>query len=170
MSDGDFEHGGRHLRHLDDIAQLRLVDRQVTTTGAILATYVLGESGAMTGRTPVAEQPLVPGDTTPWATASARLETPEKDRTHWLATVRPDGRLHVRPILGLWLDDAFYFITGETTRKAKNLHANPQCVLTASSLALPALDVIIEGKASKVTDHTKVQQWSTPTPPGCTGR
>ena len=31
-------------------------------------------------------------------------------------------------------------------------------MLTASSLALPALDVIIEGKASKVTDHTKVQQ------------
>ena len=112
----------------------------------------------MTGRTPVAEQPLVPGDTTPWATASARLETPEKDRTYWLATVRPDGRPHVRPILGLWLDDAFYFITGETTRKAKNLHANPQCVLTASSLALPALDVIIEGDAVKVTDHHKVQQ------------
>jgi nitroimidazol reductase NimA-like FMN-containing flavoprotein (pyridoxamine 5'-phosphate oxidase superfamily) len=75
-----------------------------------------------------------------------------------LATVRPDGRPHVRPILGLWLDDAFYFVTGETTPKAKNLQANPQCVLTASSLALPALDVIIEGKASKVTDHTKVQQ------------
>jgi Pyridoxamine 5'-phosphate oxidase len=112
----------------------------------------------MTGRTPVAEQPLVPGDMTPWATASARLETPEKDRTYWLATVRPDGRPHVRPILGLWLDDAFYFITGETTRKAKNLHANPQCVLTATSLALPALDVIIEGDAVKVTDHHKVQQ------------
>lgn len=112
----------------------------------------------MTGRTPVAEQPLVPGDTTPWATASARLETPEKDRTYWLATVRPDGRPHIRPILGLWLDDAFYFITGETTRKAKNLQANPQCVLTASSLALPALDVIIKGDAVKVTDHHKVQQ------------
>ena len=112
----------------------------------------------MTGRTPVAEQPLIPGDTTPWATASARLETPEKDRTYWLATVRPDGRPHVRPILGLWLDDAFYFITGETTGKAKNLHANPKCVLPASSLALPALDVIIEGDAVKVTDHHKVQQ------------
>jgi hypothetical protein len=31
-------------------------------------------------------------------------------------------------------------------------------VLTASSLALPALDVIIEGEAVKVTEHTKVQQ------------
>jgi hypothetical protein len=25
-----------------------------------------------------------------------------------LAAVRPDGRPDVRPILGLWLDDAFY--------------------------------------------------------------
>jgi len=112
----------------------------------------------MAERTLVAEQPLVPGDTTPWAKARARLETPEKDRTYWLATVRPDGRPHVRPILGLWLDDAFYFVTGETSRKARNLHVNPRCVLTASSLALPALDVIIEGDASKVADHDKVQQ------------
>ena len=111
----------------------------------------------MTGRTLVAEQPLVPGDTTPCSKASARLETPERDRTYWLATVRPDGRPHVRPILGLWLEDVF-LVTGETTCKAKNLHANPQCVLTASSLALPALDVIIEGQAVKVTDHNKVQQ------------
>jgi nitroimidazol reductase NimA-like FMN-containing flavoprotein (pyridoxamine 5'-phosphate oxidase superfamily) len=111
----------------------------------------------MAERTPVAEQPLVPGDTTPWAKARARLETPERDRTYWLATVGPDGRPHVRPILGLWLDDAFYFVAGETTRKVKNLHANPRCVLTASSLALPALDVIVEGDASKVTDHNKIQ-------------
>jgi hypothetical protein len=43
----------------------------------------------MAERTPVAEQPLVPGDTTPWAKARARPETPEKDRNYWLATVRP---------------------------------------------------------------------------------
>jgi nitroimidazol reductase NimA-like FMN-containing flavoprotein (pyridoxamine 5'-phosphate oxidase superfamily) len=114
----------------------------------------------MAERTPVAEQPLVDGDatTTPWAEARERLETPERDRTYWLATVRPDGRPHVVPILGLWQHGAFYFITGETTRKGKNLAGNPRCVIAASSTALPALDVIVEGDAQKVTDAAKLQQ------------
>jgi hypothetical protein len=89
---------------------------------------------------------------TPWEAASERLENPERDRTYWLATVRPDGRPHAMPVLGLWLDDDFYFVTGETTRKGQNLGANPRCVLTASSTALPALDLILEGHARQVTD------------------
>jgi hypothetical protein len=36
--------------------------------------------------------------------------------THWLATVRPDGRPHVMPVWAIWVDDAFYFVTGTTTR------------------------------------------------------
>jgi uncharacterized pyridoxamine 5'-phosphate oxidase family protein len=36
-----------------------------------------------------------------------------------LATVSPDGRPQVRPILGLWLDGGCYFITAETTQKGK---------------------------------------------------
>ncbi len=111
-------------------------------------------------RTPLAEQPLVAdgGAATPWPEARERIETPERDRTYWLATVRPDGRPHVRPILGLWLDGAFYFITAETSRKGKNLAADPRSVLTASSRALPALDVIAEGDARKVTDEARVQR------------
>ncbi|MBA2278629.1 MAG: pyridoxamine 5'-phosphate oxidase family protein [Chloroflexia bacterium] len=106
----------------------------------------------MTERTPVAEQPLVLDATaTPWADARGRLENPERDRTYWLATVRPDGRPHLVPILGLWLDGAFYFVAGETTRKGKNLAGDPRCVVAASSTALPALDVILEGDARKVT-------------------
>jgi hypothetical protein len=37
--------------------------------------------------------------------------------TQWLATVRPDGRPHVMPVWAIWVDDAFYFVTGTTTRK-----------------------------------------------------
>jgi nitroimidazol reductase NimA-like FMN-containing flavoprotein (pyridoxamine 5'-phosphate oxidase superfamily) len=44
---------------------------------------------------------------------------------YWLATVRPDGRPHVMPLLRLSLDGAFYFITGESTRKGKNLAGDP---------------------------------------------
>jgi nitroimidazol reductase NimA-like FMN-containing flavoprotein (pyridoxamine 5'-phosphate oxidase superfamily) len=113
----------------------------------------------MTDRTPVTAQPLVDDATaTPWAAARERLENPEQGRTYWLATVRPDGRPHVMPILGLWLDDAFYFITGETTRKGKNLSRDPRCVLTASSTTLPALDVILEGDARQVADEVMLQR------------
>jgi hypothetical protein len=109
-------------------------------------------------RTPVAEEVLVAAGAgaTPWAQANARLRTPERDRTYWLATVRPDGRPHVMPILGLWLDGAFNFVTGERTRKGRNLAGNPTCVVTASSHALPALDIVIEGQATRVTDEAKL--------------
>jgi hypothetical protein len=114
----------------------------------------------MTERAPAAEQPLVgeDGTATPWAAARQRLEHPERGRTYWLATVRPDGRPHVMPLLGLWLDDAFYFVTSETTRKGQNLAHDPRCVITTSSTALPALDLILEGDARKVTDDATLQR------------
>ena len=114
----------------------------------------------MTGRTPVAEQPLVGQDTTAtaWTAARERLENPEKDRTYWLATVGADGRPHVVPLLGLWLDDAFYFLTGETTRRAKNLSHAPRCVMATSSTTLPALDLIVEGNCRKVRDDAMLHR------------
>jgi nitroimidazol reductase NimA-like FMN-containing flavoprotein (pyridoxamine 5'-phosphate oxidase superfamily) len=71
--------------------------------------------------------------------------------------VSPDGRPHVRPILGLWLDGAFYFITAETTRKGRNLAADSRCAIASSSTAPPAVDVIVEGEAVKVTGNAKVR-------------
>jgi hypothetical protein len=113
----------------------------------------------MTDRTPAAEQPLTEDATaTSWAAARERLENPEQGRTYWLATVRPDGRPHVMPILGLWRDGAFYFVTGETTRKGKNLADDPRCVITASSTTLPALDVILQGDARQVTNEAMLQR------------
>lgn len=109
-------------------------------------------------RTPLDEQPLVADAATPWAAARERLEAPERDRIYWLATIGPGGRPHVRPILGLWLDDAFYFITGETTRNGKNLAADPRCVVAASSRVLPALDVVLDGDALRVTDDVKLHR------------
>ena len=113
----------------------------------------------MVEHTPVVEQPLVEGQSaTPWSEGRQRLETPERERIYWLATVSPHGRAHVRPILGLWVDGAFYFITAETTRKARNLAADPRCTIASSSTAPPAVDVIVEGEAVKVTDHAKVRR------------
>jgi nitroimidazol reductase NimA-like FMN-containing flavoprotein (pyridoxamine 5'-phosphate oxidase superfamily) len=113
----------------------------------------------MTERAPTAEQPLVEeAVATPWAQARDRLANPERARTYWLATVRPDGRPHVMPIIGIWLDDAFYFITGEATRKGKNLASDPHCVIATSNTAVPSLDVILEGEARRVDDESKLRR------------
>jgi hypothetical protein len=114
----------------------------------------------MTPDEPASTQPLIADDptVTPWADARERLETPQKYRTYWLATVHPEGRPNVMPVIGLWLDDAFYFISGEATRKGMNLAANPRCVVTLGSPALPSLDLVIEGEAVKVTEAAKLKR------------
>ena len=61
----------------------------------------------------------------PWSWAAERLS---QAHNYFVATARPDGRPHVMPVWGLWLDDAFYFSTGASSRKARNLAANPRCV------------------------------------------
>ena len=75
--------------------------------------------------------------------------------THWLATTRPDGRPHVVPIGAVWHEGHFYFTAGDSTRKAKNLAQNPNCVIT---LAARDLDITVEGKATKVTDDAKLRR------------
>jgi pyridoxine/pyridoxamine 5'-phosphate oxidase len=75
-----------------------------------------------------------------------------------LATVSPDGRPQGRPILGLWLDGGVSFITAETTRKARNLAADPRCAIASSSTAPPAVEVIVEGEAVKATDDAKLRR------------
>ena len=114
----------------------------------------------MANKDPVAE--LEPqfssSDVTPtaWAEARSRLERAE---VYWLSTVRPDGRPHVTPLVAVWLDDALYFCTGESERKAKNLARNAHCVLTTGSNALDeGLDVIVEGDAARVSDEGLLQR------------
>ena len=76
----------------------------------------------------------------------------------WLSTVRPDGRPHVTPLLSVWHDDALYFTTGPTERKAKNLEQNPNCVLTTGRNGLDdGLDLVVEGTAAKVSDEAELR-------------
>ena len=86
---------------------------------------------------------------TSWADARALLE---EAKVYWLTTVRPDGRPHVTSLFAVWLDDAFYFCTGDTERKAKNLARSAHCVVTTGCHVDEGLDVVIEGDAVKVSD------------------
>src|SRR4051812_24993810 len=53
-----------------------------------------------------------------WSTGQRALGAVQ---IYWLATVRPDGRPHLTPLIAVWLDGRLYFSTGDEERKAKNL-------------------------------------------------
>lgn len=85
---------------------------------------------------------------TAWERGLAELRDAE---VYWLSTVRPDGRPHVTPLLGVWLGGALYFCTGAGERKAKNLAHNQHCVLTTGRNTLAdGVDVALEGEATTV--------------------
>jgi general stress protein 26 len=86
---------------------------------------------------------------TGWSQARDELAAAE---VYWLSTVRPDGRPHVTPLLGIWLEAALYFCTGPEERKAKNLSENRHCVLTTGQNTIEGLDLVIEGTAERVSD------------------
>jgi uncharacterized pyridoxamine 5'-phosphate oxidase family protein len=92
---------------------------------------------------------------TPWGEARERLEAAE---VFWLATVRPDGRPHVTPLISIWLEGALYFCTGPSERKNKNLEQNPHCILTTGCNALDeGFDLVVEGDAVRVGDENKLR-------------
>jgi pyridoxine/pyridoxamine 5'-phosphate oxidase len=74
--------------------------------------------------------------------------------TCWLATIDADGSPHVTGVGALWVDGAFWFETGEHTRKGKNLARDPRCTL---SVAARDFDLVVEGEASKVIDKAVVE-------------
>jgi nitroimidazol reductase NimA-like FMN-containing flavoprotein (pyridoxamine 5'-phosphate oxidase superfamily) len=100
---------------------------------------------------------------TAWESARDRVAEAE---VSWLATVRPDGRPHVTPLLTVWFDGALHFCTGSEERKARNLADDARCVITTGSSALgQGLDVVVEGEARLVTDtarlHALADAWVT---------
>ena len=70
-------------------------------------------------------------------------------RNYWIGSTRPDGRPHAMPVWGIWLEERFYFGTGDTSVKARNLAANPQVVVHLES---GDETVIMEGTAEPVRD------------------
>jgi len=85
---------------------------------------------------------------------------PER-HTCWLATINQDASPHVTGVGALWVDDAFWFETGEHTRKGRNLARDPRCSL---SLTTHGFDLVVEGIAEQIKDTTTVasmaERWS----------
>jgi nitroimidazol reductase NimA-like FMN-containing flavoprotein (pyridoxamine 5'-phosphate oxidase superfamily) len=73
--------------------------------------------------------------------------------TCWLATIDADGSPHVTGIGAIYVDGAFWFETGERSRKGVNLARDPRCTL---SVATHAFDLVVEGEAQRVTDPATV--------------
>jgi len=111
-------------------------------------------------KAPKATRPNIPGygvpkskkGLLPWKWAEARLK---KSRQFWIATTRPDRRPHVMVIWALWLDGKLYFSTGKTSRKARNLAANPNCIMCTEDSAEA---VILEGTVEAEQDVTKIRE------------
>ena len=82
----------------------------------------------------------------PWSWATDRL-TAAHD--YWVSTVRPDGAPHAMAVWAIWDGDGLVFSTGGRSRKARNLAADPRCVVTTADATEP---VIVQGSAERVTD------------------
>jgi nitroimidazol reductase NimA-like FMN-containing flavoprotein (pyridoxamine 5'-phosphate oxidase superfamily) len=93
---------------------------------------------------------------TPWSEAESRLAAAE---LFWISTVRPDGRPHVTPLPAVWSAGALHFCTGPDERKARNLAANPQVVLTTgTSTWNRGYDLVVEGEAVRVSDDGRLRE------------
>ena len=105
---------------------------------------------------PLASRPSMPGygilpeeaggGLLPWTWAVERLEG---SHNYWVATRRPDGAPHLAAVWGIWLDGAFWFSTGGRSRKARNLAADPRCVVAPEEAGE---SVVLEGTAERVGD------------------
>jgi nitroimidazol reductase NimA-like FMN-containing flavoprotein (pyridoxamine 5'-phosphate oxidase superfamily) len=105
-------------------------------------------SGQLDARFSQATEPLT------WETVDAALRSAE---LYWLTTVRKNGRPHVTPLVGVWIDDSFVFCTGPTEQKARNLeHSVDVVVTTGVNTWQDGLDVVVEGNAERVTGKARL--------------
>ena len=66
-------------------------------------------------------------------------------------------RPHVTPLIGLFIDDTFYFCTGPGEQKAKNIVDNSNCaVVTGSNTYGEGLDIVVEGNAERVVEQVRL--------------
>lgn len=65
---------------------------------------------------------------------------------YWMATTRPNGKPHVVPRWGVWLDGRFWYDGSPETVHVRNLNIDPTCVL---HLEDGRKAVIVEGRSDQ---------------------
>jgi PPOX class probable F420-dependent enzyme len=108
---------------------------------------------------PTADRPHLPGygvtpasaGLLPWSWAEERLAAATR---YWVVTVSPGGAPHAMPVWAVWLEQAIWFSTGGRSRKARNLRAEPRCVVH------PDGDdpVVVNGTAELVAEPAALQR------------
>jgi PPOX class probable F420-dependent enzyme len=113
--------------------------------------------------TPRASRPYMPGygvqgpdegsGLLPWAWAEQRLAA---SRNYWVTTLWPDGRPHSMPVWGVWDGEAVWFSSSLRSRKARNVAADPRCVVTTEDANEP---VVLEGEAAIVRETGEIEHF-----------
>ena len=104
---------------------------------------------------PIADRPRMYGGhlepaRLPWKWAVARLT---EARNYWIATTRPNGQPHCRPVWGVWLENVLYFSTGSLA--VQNLTTNPAITIHLES---GNEVVILEGLADLPRERLLLEQ------------
>lgn len=108
----------------------------------------------MTDKTPRRSRPHMPayGINTgadgmlDWTWADEQLN---QARNYWICTSGADGLPHAAPVWGVWLEGTLYFGCARSSRKARNIQAQPEIVAHLES----GDDVVIlEGRAAVCAD------------------
>jgi len=91
-------------------------------------------------------------DALPWSRPRDILASiaPSAEVPWFLGTTRPDGRPHAAGIGAAWHEGDLYFTSGPGTRKSRNLAENAAATI---STHLEGIDLVFEGKATRVTDR-----------------
>jgi hypothetical protein len=87
-----------------------------------------------------------------WATVRKELEDAP---TYWVATTRPDGRPHVVPRDGIWVDDTWYYGGSPETVHNRNVRKNPSVVMHVGD-GIKA--IIVEGEVAKASPSREIAQ------------
>jgi len=84
----------------------------------------------------------------------------EGTSTGKISTVRTDGRPHVAPILFVWENKKIYFLTMNTSIKAKNIVNNSKVSFCTDDQSPPFSFVIIEGEAKIIQNTFDLLGWA----------
>jgi nitroimidazol reductase NimA-like FMN-containing flavoprotein (pyridoxamine 5'-phosphate oxidase superfamily) len=82
--------------------------------------------------TPLVDKPEIPSE---YGDPQERLQWADVERriaaasVYWMASTRPDGRPHVVPRDGMWLDGALYYGGSPKTVHYRNITENPHVVI-----------------------------------------